>query len=549
METVLLSNGSYNVKALVNGRKLDDCALINSGDDICPHFTEPVADDPDLTGLRVYFLNPQGETVGEKIHYASKKQAKTGAPGKNGGVVFAVESLDQELPGFSMPEELAIGPYTIIFEALGGKETLARIPADIFYLGGADFKLKDISVFLPAAEAPSRLIPPGTTVLLEAGLEYDSRFEPYVVWYNGKNIIFEGKMGEGAGRIFWKTPEHTGFYSLRFEAFPFQLNYKVSGISREITLPVSQKAANTGFFFGDSPEFTPLSPLSEGTDFYKQVQFASFISLEEDERPEVLYLPPELLRWYQFNGNLHDTTSPAPDRSLMPAGKNPSHWAAQGRSYGLSTDADDSFVLSPVMFFQKNQNHGGGIFLFHIDPPEKGEIFSVFFPCQSSPVEGVRMCLICNDDKSLVLHLDEEETEEQIPVYPESPQTGLFLPAAVEFYIQPGILEAKLSLGEGPSMQSAAGSIALPAALAGEGRIRLGGSTAKDSHGAIWNEFAVLSSEVSFLKDQALIAELPEPAETPDFETVQSAAKQAIIKVPVRTEYRSIVPAESPETD
>jgi hypothetical protein len=241
---------SYHVKALINGNSLDDCSLIWAADEIRPYFAASVGNDPDLTGLLVYIQNSKGEIVGEKVLYslqpysakaetleetenegdpaelaAEESPGQKGAKGKWGfintntvetddAVVIAVKSLDQEIPPFPLPENMEIGPYSLVFEAIGKKETLCHSESEIFFLSNSEFSIKDISIHLPKV-SDARLIPPGTTILLESNLDFDSRLEPYLIWYDGKTVINEGKMNEGAGNILWKAPDRAGFYSLR----------------------------------------------------------------------------------------------------------------------------------------------------------------------------------------------------------------------------------------------------------------------------------------------------------------------------------------------
>jgi len=560
LETLIPSRGSYQVKALVNGKSLESCSIIRSDDQICPYFTVSVANDPDLIGLLVYFQNSQGEIIGEKIRYILQSYAEEAKPAKtkigeevktdttddeifeetqtieeviteeitneieaaeesavqeqqagklpeqgavqgqkpstdakpavkNTRVDIVVKSLLEELPYLPLPKTLEIGPYTLVFEAIGVRETLSLTETSVFYLDSAEFSLKDILMYLPS-QSGSQLISPGTTVMLETRLDFDSRLDPYIIWYNGKNIISEGKISGGAGTILWKAPEQAGFYSLRLAAFPFQIKQIIyTGVSREVTLPVSPKAGNLCYFFENNREYAARSPLAAGTAYPEQVRLITAINSAKNidnpkeksapakpsARPPTLPPPPELLRWYQFEGSLIDATTPLNDtQSLLPVTKKAPRWAAAGQSYGLSTGSDDIYSLSPINFFQKQNDQGGGIFLFHIMPAAEGTIFSAFFPLQSSSTDGVWMNMV-RKGNSITLHLNAENTIVEMPVYLSFSEPQGLIPIIVEFYIRPYRLEAKLSVSEGYSLKNKVGSIRLPDALSGEGRIRLGG--------------------------------------------------------------------------
>ncbi|MCL1837099.1 MAG: hypothetical protein FWG46_06095 [Treponema sp.] len=513
LDSLFPQSESYHVKAMINGNSLEDCSLIWAADEIRPYFAASVGNDPDLTGLLVYIQNSRGEVVGEKVLYslqpysggaeAPNETAQEGGPAElaaeetpgNGAargkwgfintkaaepddaVVIVVASLDQEIPPFPIPENMEIGPYILVFEAIGKKETLCHSESAIFYLGNTEFAIKDITMYLPKV-SDARLIPPGTTILLESNLDFDSRLEPYLIWYDGRTVISEGKMSEGAGSILWKAPERAGFYSLRLEVFPFKLRSNFSGVYREIALPVSSKATDgiRGYFFGEGPEYAGNSQLSSGTVF-AELKLAE-IEFEEDpdeENTPAVIERPELLRWYQFEGSLDDTTAWSDtERSLIPAGEKAALWTSVGQSYGLSTGPHDAYLLSPITFFRNAQAEGGGIFLFHVKTPAEGVIFSAFFPSQASEDEGLKMEILKNRN-AVVLRLESGKSTAEIPVYIPPFETQAFIPAAVEFYIRPYRMEAKLSLDGNQSLHSAEGNIRLHSALAGESRIRLGG--------------------------------------------------------------------------
>ena len=580
------SNGSYQIKAAVNGNSLEKCSLIRAEDQIQPYFADSVADDPDLTGLLVYLHNSQGHLAGEKIQYAirsfyddddspdsyteenespedaeneglsdSEQQEPAAQAASQSSAVnqstseksrfIKVKSFDGDLPYFPLPKNLEIGSYNLIFEALGGKNTLSRTEMEIFYLGDTEFYLKDIAMYLPGVSS-SRLIPPGATVMLEAGLDYDSRLDPYVIWYSGKKIISEGRIKEDAGNILWEMPDQAGFYSLRLEVLPFQLKRGFSGFSREITLTVSPKAVNNGYFFPHSPESAVWIPLTQMTVYPKNTETA-LTSFAPDVSASDIPASPGLLHLYQFGGSMHDSASSLQTESITPVFNRPPKWVTVGPSFGLFTGPDDSYTLPPFSFFRKNQEKGGGIFLFHIKPV-KGVIFNAFFPSKVSPSEGVTMELTGTED-SVLLHVGVTgENNVELSLDSTSSSRQSYIPVAVEFFFHPHRLEVKLILGEPPFSQSVTGSVKIGKAATGEGNIRLGGGPAypemkKSSNipmpentgeilekteetasarlsdearsesadetekeplpsGTVWNEFAVLYSQIPLLPEE-----------------------------------------------
>jgi hypothetical protein len=529
------SKGSYQIKATVNGYSLEDCSLIRAEDQIRPYFAVSVAEDPDLTALLVYLRNAQGGQAGEKVRYVIGNPIEDNDPPapspkpdpapeeegeedesplegdeENGeddsldtsirdlieagpreawsftgnrtteettDIIIEVISFDKDLPYYPLPENLEPGSYTLVFEAVGGKNILSRSETEIFYLCNIEFNLKDISMYLPGVSS-SRLIPPGSMIMLGAGLDYDSRLDPYVIWYNGKNIISEGRIKDGAGNILQKMPEQAEFYSIRLEVLPFLLKPGLLGYSREITLTVSPKAVNTGYFFTDGPEFSAYHSLARGTAFPEQVKLVAAAAELEVSAAAAPPVPPRLLHLYQFGGSMHDTVFPLRAESdLAPVFDTPQKWAAVGQSFGLSTGPADGYLLPPVSFFREDPEQGGGVFLLHFKPGE-GVIFNAFFPFQASPSEGVTMEMTATGS-SVVLRLSSTgENDTILYLYPASSAWRTYIPVAVEFFFRPYRLEARMSLGELPfNQQSVTDSIKLINTAQGEGRIRLGGGS------------------------------------------------------------------------
>jgi len=531
------AGGTYQVRALVNDTSLESCSILRQGDKITPYFAASVEGDPDLSGLLVYLQNPKGDIIGERILYTinlpvdeviqqedktpkdkegdndtngqtedgSPKQAEdkqtsvdTKSAAKKYDTVIRIRSFDPEkMPPFPLPKNLEVGPYSLVFKALGLSNTLSLTEVDVFYLGSLEFRLKDISVCLPWF-SDTRLIPPGATVMLKADLDFDSSLNPYVIWYNGRNIIGEGALNDGAGNILWKAPEQAGFYSLRIEVLPFLLKRNPTGAFRELTIPVSAKAAQSSSFAAELAANTYRAASASSENY-------------------------ELLRWYRFDGNL-DEANPVPDRMFEPVSRKAPRWAAVGQSYGLSAGPDDNYLLQPIRFFRAGQNQGGGVFLLNIRPAEEGAFFSVFFPFMTSAHASGNAPASVNDgvwmdvaarENAIALRLKTKAASIVLPVKPDLSGEQGFIRIAVEFYIRPDRFEAKLSLGEDNSLQSMTGEIRLSGALAGEGRIRLGvDNTAPDNAPEIKNAIE---------PNLAMTAEAPDAVDTSSVSTAQSA--------------------------
>jgi hypothetical protein len=438
--------------------------------------------------------------------------------------IVIVKSFEQDLPYFPLPQSLEIGSYSLVFEALGRKSTLSHTEVDIYYLGDIEFILKDISLFLPGV-AGSQLILPEATVLLEANLDFDKRLDPYLIWYRGKTVVSEGKISEGSGSFLWKAPDQAGIYSMRLEAFPHRLKQNQTGILREISLPVSPKAVNAGYFFVDGSKHTPKSSLAAGTSYLEQTR-------HDNVKTSISPSAPELLQWFQFNGDLLDSTSTLTDeRQFISVNEKKPRWESVNQNYGLSVGSDDSYSISPINFFMAKQDKGGGIFLFHLRPISEGNIFNAFFPSQLSSTEGAWIN-VTSESNSIILRLVANGQIIETPLYLTSQEAQTFFPVVVEFYIRPYRIEAKLSLGEDQFQQHEAIDIGLSVPLTGEGKIMIGTAprSMKPPNGTkppqitsndigdppettatgeqatalttIWNEFAVLLSEIPLLPEE-----------------------------------------------
>jgi hypothetical protein len=488
LDTLLPSSGPYQVKALVNDTSLDDCSLINAGDAIHPYFASSVANDPDITGLMVFVRNARGAVVGGKTVYTlesgTEGDAQTGSEpedpaaiqsGEN--TVIPVKRLDKNLPRFSLPEQLAMGQYTLVFKVLGGDETLYQTEQNIYYLHNASLLLKEIQMYLPDISAGSRLVPPGAAIMLEARLDVDPRLDPYIKWYNGKKLVNEGSLSGGAARFLWKAPEETGFHSLRAEAFPSRSYQGIAGSSREIVIPVSAKASGLNLVDGAAPE---------------------------------------LLHRYQFNGDVRDSLSTAsPERELIPQGERPPRWSPAGHIYGLLSGPDDAYLFPPVSF-QRGADENGGRLLLRFKPLTDGRILSALFAAPASRSFEMNLSLA---GETLVLSCGAEGLPAEEIAAPLS-ASGEYITAAIDFFFQGNRFEVALNpaysaeseqqvsfLDGYPEFQRYATSVALAVPLGGDCVLRIGVSAqkAEDAEAepvagvstVIWDEFAILNARPS----------------------------------------------------
>ena len=435
-----------------------------------------------------------GEAAVSEVSTAGEYDLST-EPYKNGDeLVIAVKTLDKSLPFFPIPADLPMGRYTLVSHVMGEKAVLEKSEKALFYLGDAVFSFDGILVHQPGVVlAPSQHISKSTVVLLEAGLEFDNRLDPYIVWYNGRRIVSEGNYSDGAGNLLWKAPEQSGFFSLRVEVFPVMNRMGLAGYQKDVSLLVSSKK-------------TELHLLSEEH--------------------------PDLLHWYLFEGDLNDSNKLSPEYALKTAEKIQPKWMPANGVYGLAAGPESYYQLPFVPLLdngaERNCIENWQIFL-RLKPLNDGGIFSVRFG--SSPDVMINLH---TENKKLILTLS--SSAGAVSQSYALPETDSLLTADLTFSISPDRLSAKLNIdGNENAQNEAAQSVSIEAVVEDGFTVTLGRQM-KDSSSsmatasasstetaaargnlrarkqvftAIWDEFALVSlpPEEIIIEDDALEAD------------------------------------------
>jgi hypothetical protein len=356
-----------------------------------------------------------------------------------------VKQLDLYFPEFRIVEDLAIGRYNLVFQVMGEKEILYKTFKPIYFIGDAKFTLGEIQSFLPVEITGGRLIPPGINVMLTTEVSADPRLDPYIIWHSGKKIIAQGRLSEGANALFWKTPEQTGFHSIRVEVFPLLPGDRVPGNMigkiKELSLPVSSR--------------------SEGTRYFR----------DSSENPG-----GEFIGWYQFWGTLDDTKAPSnPERKLVSLYSQAPRWMPIGSLYGLLVGRDDVYTLPGAPFTVSGDEQGTGQILLHLGAPAAGSIVSLRFAGReeaADPEASAELDLSFEEDALILRIASMDAFQEESLEFTGDEENG-FVTVIVKFAIAPDHFEAELLL-EDPPATTGALSIALAAAVSGEGSIRFG---------------------------------------------------------------------------
>jgi len=477
MDDILASAaGAYKINVQIDGVPLEECSYVKSTDKIKFDFEGSVSDDPDVSTLVVFLKKTSEDIVGWKVIYTldqaagqkeetkltqeNEKQneektseddnAENEAPveekkapvlKKNGEELFIpVKNLDAELPPFPIPENLSIGKYIMVLQVMNGKDILQKTEKNIYYLGKIIFSYEGINVYLPGSVDTSHLIPKDSVVMLEADLSFDYRLNPYIIWYDGKNKISEGRFSDGANILFWKTPEQNGFFSLCAEVFPLEKSNELTGYKKEISLLVSSNIKNIHLVSADIDQLT---------------------------------------HWYKMEGNLNDSKNTADERSaLKPDSKNKPKWMGLDGTYGLATGYNSILKLPKISILNKDTETWQTLIRFK--PLSGGVVFSVQFGHSDVSmflsIEGKNLVLTLASPHKTVSQSVRLSTESDESSEKQEPGNNLsFLTAGIKFSINSGVLSAQINIfGDLNPVEMAIKPITLETKIKNEFNITLG---------------------------------------------------------------------------
>ena len=451
MNLFLPSPSTYKLNARVSGTVIDDCSFVTINDKIQPFFEESVIDDPDITALLVFFRNTRGEVEGWKILYSLDGISESDE------ILIPVTSLDDSLPSVPIPSNFPVGRYTMVSQVMRGKEILQRTEKAFYYMGGTGFSYDGINVHLPGITENSQIIPRGMTVMLEAKIEFNSQIDPYIIWYNGRKKISEGRYSEGAGYLLWTAPEQSGFYSVTAEVFPSNNYSGLSGYQKEISLLVSTKTTD--------------------------------VHLVSSNVPQLVY-------WYTFEGNLNDSKlliSPLaaanPDRSLKPSSNSKPQWLSVNGVYGLAAGYDQSYSLPALA--NDNDVSGGNSWqtLFRFKPINDGGLFFIQF----SPDVFLDVSL---EGQYLILSLISplRTVSQAVSLQGNTP----FITAGISFNVLANLITARINITGDENGELKTDILRLDASVSDNFQIILGHQDENiSSHGfstAVWDEFALYNA-------------------------------------------------------
>lgn len=562
MDSFFPSAVTYRISARADGRPLSDLSFVTSRTVIQPFFEDSVSEDPDVTALAVFLRNDIGEVAGWRVIYlidadidepeAEQEQAQdlqeadggeaeksdeenpeetteetitTNEPEpipfiRNGDeLIFRVRSLDNNLPPFPIPSVLPAGRYSLVFQVMSGNRVIFTADESIFYLSEMNFNFESINVHQSGIVASTQLVSRGTVVMLEAQIDFDSRFDPYIIWFSGRHsrrqIISEGRLSEGAGIILLETPEQTGPHPVWAEVFPFSENrHGLAGFSRDINLIVASQRQNVHLLSKNAPN---------------------------------------MLHWYLFESNLNDSNAAVPKESaMMPLRNTPIHWMPANGTFGLAAGTGSAYRLPVIQFSEEG---GSWKILCRFMPLNDGVVLSIQFGALSDVELELR-----TEDNNLILTLGSPAGYVSDSIYISNNDS--FIITEIKFSLQSEILSADFNIigharryGETETLQISVetealkeyrvtlGSIPASSGLESNNRIR------RSSYTAIWNEFAIFNSLSAELEEyvQTMIREVfSVQADESDLDENEPVEEEAIAIAQTITETEELPEEREP---
>jgi len=405
IDTIIPSAGNYKLNVHINNVPIDELSFVKSTDNIKLLFDESVSDDQDVTGLMVFLRNANHQVMGQRSVFSLDNDDLSQT---EDDVVEIIKNLNN-IPLFQIPEDLPAGLYTIVLQVMSGRNILQKTERSFYYLSDLNFSFKGINTYLPGVADSPGLIPKGVLVMAEADLSYSDILDPYIVWYEGRKKISEGLLSDGAGQIFWKAPDQSGFFLLRAEVFPVNISNKFAGYTNETSLLVSStKTFDMHLVSGDLTQLT---------------------------------------QWYTFEGNINNSKSPAQAEQVTAQPINPRLWKGVNGTYGFTAGYNNVVNLTNIPAVVNDVINWQ--ILFRFMPLKNGGIFSVLF----DPARNVYMHLFFRE-RDLVLTLTSVNASVShtisLPVNdsgasPDYKITPAFFTASVGFSYSNGVLSAQFN--------------------------------------------------------------------------------------------------------
>jgi hypothetical protein len=443
LSSKLSANPVYRVNAAVEGRSLDECAILGIGSRIRPYFLDPIENDPDITGLVVFLETPAGELVSRKVRYIP------GSANQSSEQLDGIDTaVDGQIPGDEAPKTPAgqtvsgedafretgsgagdldagsgesredgiyeTSPADDGYSADGAsglddnpeEKTVYQIREKKTFSGTGDISEPDeLVIYVPklSAELPVLLLPekltigPYILVFQVLGLQgVLSDFEKLIYYISDAELAlgdiqtYHSGNAERSGVV---SPDSALMLETRVSADKRLAPYIVwyHGKKRLREGPVSggvdrflwKTPAQTGFqaLRAEVFPFTPPAARKDTGGLVKELSLA--VSSKQARRAvgNTEASPPDSITWwYQFNGDLSDSLAPQDGgRELKPGNDTVITWLPKTGIYGLAVGPGYSYTIPGSLFTPDEKLPGRGQLVFRFTVQSSGIISSSIF--------------------------------------------------------------------------------------------------------------------------------------------------------------------------
>jgi hypothetical protein len=338
-DVLFQSERTYQIRATVNNVALDIYSIVKYDDLIQFSVINDTVDDQDLYSINIFMQNNGGVTVEDSQIWYLKKNAPAQLQQdqtQTSEQTITVDSFYTSLPPLIIPDHVAVGYYDLVFQLFSKQHLISQIKKPVMFIGKEHFSVSSPRIYRPDVSSTFQIIPAGTTILLEVLPEYDSQFDPYVIWFSGTERIKEGFISKGANTVLWKAPNQETFQQLQVEVFPFfPVSQTMHGIVHVLKIPISPKVNNPGYFF----------------EYFKS-----------------------MYSWYHFRGDLNDSLS---DRVF--GSEQTPRFVPAGDVYGLAIGPQDRYSVSSPRFKAIAGKTVRGTIALRVKALSDGTVFTSLF--------------------------------------------------------------------------------------------------------------------------------------------------------------------------
>jgi hypothetical protein len=451
----------YRVNATVEGRNLDECAVVGIDSRIRPYFLDLIEGDPDVTGLVVFLETPEGEPASRKIRYipdSSKQSSGTGGSTDDQILGADVPEIPAGQPGDgetgsgkidsgvdeNLDAESGIDEIPPVDDGYSSDENSSREKEDGEQFSGADggrereavYQIRgkrsfsgtetaepdELVVYVPklSKELPALLFPEtlavGPYILvfqvlgLQGVLSHSEKLIYYISdaelalgdiqTYHSGNVERSGIVSPGSVLMLETKVNADDRLEPYIVWYHGRNRLKEGPVSEGVDRLLWRTPAQTGFqaLKAEIFPFAPPAAYKNTGGLVKQLSLA--ISSKQARRAAGTETsqPDSLIRWYQLGGDISDSLAPQDSgRELKPGGDTVITWLPKTGIYGLAAGSGHFYTISGSLFAPDENLPGRGQFVFRLAVQSSGIIFSGIFTLDRTS-QTLQLDLSCDAD-------------------------------------------------------------------------------------------------------------------------------------------------------